>query len=104
MVASEREYTPDPEELIGEYCAEGWKLLQLHPETKKPVGKEWQRRDGLSLKAAAAVVERGWPIGVQVGKVSGWLSCVDLDSPEAVKLAPRFLPDTLKAGKGGEAS
>ena len=104
MTASERDYTPNPAKLIGEYFEEGWKLLRLHPETKKPVGKEWQRKEGLSQKVAKATAEHGIPIGVQVGEVSGWLCCVDLDSPEAIKLAPHFLPATLKAGKGGEVS
>jgi KaiC/GvpD/RAD55 family RecA-like ATPase len=88
-------------ELIEQYAAEGWKLLRLHPETKRPVGEEWQKRPGLTQQQAAAVVGRGLPIGAQAGEVSRWLSCVDNDTETAVKLAPHFLPKTLTSGKRG---
>jgi Bifunctional DNA primase/polymerase, N-terminal/AAA domain len=99
--ASESQYTPQAEELIGLYLAEGWKLLRLHRETKRPVGDKWQRNPGLDQDRALAAIRAGQPIGVQVGEVSGWLACVDLDSDETTKLAPHFLPPTLRAGKGG---
>ncbi len=43
-------------------------------------------------------------MGWQVGEISDWRCAVDPDCPEAEKLAPTFLPDTLKAGKGGVPS
>jgi P4 family phage/plasmid primase-like protien len=34
--------------------------------------------------------------------MSDHIACIDLDTPEARRLAPHFLPDTLKAGKEAE--
>lgn len=95
---------PHDEELVGRYADLGWKLLLLHRDTKRPVGKEWQRKPGLTFDAALAAIRRDQPIGVQLGQVSGWLSAVDCDTPEAVRLAPQFLPSTLTSGKGGAPS
>jgi archaellum biogenesis ATPase FlaH len=91
-------------ETIRRYFEQGFKVLRLHPETKRPVGNGWQLSPGLTLEEAERAVASGHPIGLQVGEVSGWLVCVDLDESEAVKLAPHFLPETLRAGKGGEIS
>jgi hypothetical protein len=101
-------YDKDPESaeqrLISGYVDLGWKLLRLHRETKRPVGNEWQLKPGLSRDGAMAAIRREQPIGVQVGEVSGWIAVVDCDTPEAVRLAPHFLPATLAAGKGGARS
>jgi Bifunctional DNA primase/polymerase, N-terminal/AAA domain len=102
--ASGRGWAPIPlqdEELIGQYLEEGLKLLKLRPETKRPVGKEWQHKPGLTLDQALGALKKGYHLGTQVGEVSGWIACVDNDAPEAVKLAQHFLPPTLTAGKGG---
>jgi P4 family phage/plasmid primase-like protien len=87
--------------LIRQYADLGWKLLRLHPETKQPVGKAWQERDGLTADYAIALLGREIPLGVQVGKVSHWLCSVDCDSSEAKTLAPIFLPETLTKGRLG---
>jgi P4 family phage/plasmid primase-like protien len=87
--------------LIRQYADLGWKLLRLHPETKKPVGNAWQKKDGLTADYAIALLGRKIPLGVQVGKVSGWLCSVDCDSSEAKTLAPMFLPETLTKGRLG---
>lgn len=55
-------------------------------------------------EGAAPVLRNGNNVGIQVGEVSGWICAVDLDCEEAVRLAPRFLTDTLKSGKQGIAS
>ncbi len=41
----------------------------------------------------------GQNIGLLTGEPSGWLVDVDLDCPEAVKIAERFLPSTLTSGR-----
>jgi Bifunctional DNA primase/polymerase, N-terminal/AAA domain len=102
--ASKGDYTRQAEELIGQYLEERWKLLRLHREKKRPIGEEWQKKPGLSLEEAIAAINAGYSIGAQVGAVSGGLGCVDNDTPETERLAPFFLPDTLKAGKGGQPS
>ena len=101
---SKQDYSPNGSHLVEQYAQLRWKMLKLHPATKKPVGSGWQKADGLSEQAAKKVIEQGNPIGIQAGEVSGWLSCVDNDSGEAVKLAPQFLPKTLASGKNGTAS
>ena len=83
------------------YDLKGFFVLRLSRSTKKPVDVEWPHRR-ISLEDAHAWVERGGDIGLQVGKVSGWLCVVDLDCEEARILAPRFLPETLTSGKGKE--
>lgn len=86
------------EEQIRSYFAFAWKPVRLERESKKPVDAEWQK-NWISEEEAIAWFGSGQNIGIQVGEVSNWICCVDLDSREAVQLAPRFLPDTLKAGK-----
>jgi putative DNA primase/helicase len=49
-------------------------------------------------------IAKGGNVGIQAGEVSDWICAVDLDSEEAVRLAPKFLPETLKSGKQGIAS
>jgi putative DNA primase/helicase len=58
----------------------------------------WQR-----LRMSASDVPRyfnnGQNIGIMTGKASGWLVTVDLDCPEDVTLAGRFLEPTLTGGR-----
>jgi putative DNA primase/helicase len=83
------------------YANEGWKLVRLSRETKKPVDKDWQNRN-IPHQNQVDWVARGGNVGIQVGAVSDWINAVDPDCPEAVTLAPVFLPDTLKSQKGEE--
>ena len=89
-------------EQISQYLNDGFKAVKLRANTKKPVDKAWQRRE-LSEKELHEWARLGGAIGLQMGEVSGHLACCDLDWPEAIWLAPRFLPDTLKGCKGEEA-
>ncbi len=90
-------------EFLDWYENEGFKLVLVSRQTKKPVDAEWQMKRR-PLEEVVAWVRRGGDIGVQVGEVSGWLCAGDMDCREAELLAPRFLPDTLKAGKGDTPS
>jgi Bifunctional DNA primase/polymerase, N-terminal len=89
-------------DLLRFYDSEGIKLVRLSHRTKKPVDDEWQRRT-LPLEDLEQWVRQGGDVGWQCGEVSGWVSAVDLDCPEARKLAPKFLPETLRGAKGQEA-
>jgi P4 family phage/plasmid primase-like protien len=99
--------TDDVEErtggLLNWYEEAGAKLVPVNRKTKKPVGDEWQSREH-SLAEMNAWVEGGGSVGIQLGEVSDWLATGDMDSAEAEKLAPLFLPPTLCAGKGGSVS
>jgi P4 family phage/plasmid primase-like protien len=87
-----------PEEQIKAYFAAAWKPIRLHGETKKCVDREWQKR-WVSEEEILAWHAAGGGVGIQVGPHSGHIVAVDLDTVEARTLAPKFLPDTLKAGK-----
>src|ERR687897_3404955 len=88
-------------DLLRFYDNEGIKLVRLSHRTKKPVDDEWQRRP-LALEDIEEWVRGGGDVGWQCGEVSGWMSAVDLDCEEARRLAPRFLPETLRGAKGKE--
>src|SRR5215217_3532800 len=88
--------------LLRYYDNEGIKLVRLSHRTKKPIDDEWQLWP-LALEDAEEWVRNGGDVGWQCGEASGWMSVVDLDCEEARKLAPRFLPETLRGAKGNEA-
>ena len=88
-------------DLLRFYENEGIKLVRLNHRTKKPVDSEWQHRP-LTLKDVQEWVRSGGDVGWQCGEVSGWISAVDLDCGEARRLAPKFLPETLRGAKGEE--
>lgn len=78
------------------YRARGWATIRVAPLAKNPVGA-WQDR----TDEPNAFVD-GDNVGVRLGDPSGGLVDVDLDCPEAVALAGRFLPATAAFGRGGE--
>jgi putative DNA primase/helicase len=88
-------------DLLRFYDNEGIKLVRLSHKTKKPVDTEWQHRP-LAVEDAEEWVRGGGDVGWQCGEVSGWMSAIDLDCEEARRLAPRFLPETLRGAKGKE--
>jgi P4 family phage/plasmid primase-like protien len=86
---------------IRAYLANKWKPIRLNGDTKRPVDEGWPER-WVSEEDLIAWHRRGGGIGIQVGPMSDHIACIDLDTPEARRLAPHFLPDTLKAGKEAE--
>jgi P4 family phage/plasmid primase-like protien len=91
----------DAAEQIRAYLANQWKPIRLNGDTKRPVDEKWPDR-WVSEEDLIAWHRRGGGIGIQVGPMSDHIACIDLDTPEARRLAPHFLPDTLKAGKEAE--
>src|SRR5215210_1042393 len=87
--------------LLGYYVNEGIKLVRLDGRTRKPIDHEWQNTN-IPLEDVEKHVSRRGGVGWQCGEASGWISAVDNDWPEAMQLAPRFLPDTLRSAKGRE--
>ena len=76
-----------------------WKVIPIPLRKKSPVIDGWQH---LRLsKADLPTHFNGQPanIGVLLGPVSGNLYDVDLDCPEALRIAPFFLPATLTFGR-----
>jgi len=95
---------PDRGDALPEYYAnEGIKLVRLDRRTRTPIDNEWQLQGSLPLEKVKEHVRRGGGLGWQCGEASGWISAVDLDWPESMRLAPRFLPETLRGAKGEEA-
>jgi putative DNA primase/helicase len=87
--------------LLGYYVNEGIKLVRLDGRTRKPIDHDWPAID-IPLEDLERHVSRRGGVGWQCGQASGWISAVDNDWREAMRLAPRFLPDTLLSAKGGE--
>lgn len=67
-------------------------LIKITPHSKKPVEKEWTTKYYTDVNAASVFTD--YNIGMILGRSSGGLTDIDLDCPEAVKLAPKILPGT----------
>lgn len=83
------------------YLALGWQLVPVPHRRKGPVLPEWQR-----LRMTEADVPRllrePSNVGVILGRVSGGLTDIDLDCPEAVALAELVLPATWTYGRASK--
>jgi len=67
-----------------------WKPVPMNRRTKKPIGNDWQKRPFNPNQFNG----NSQNVGIQFGEVSGGLVDTDLDSKEAIGLAPEFLPAT----------
>jgi putative DNA primase/helicase len=92
--------TDRAEQLLNAYGEFGWKTVKVNRELKKPVYDGWQLKT-IPYEEMREHVINGGNVGIQAGEVSDWICAGDLDSEEAVRLAPKFLPETLKSGKQG---
>ena len=77
-----------------EYCGRGWSPIPVPLGRKAPTLRGWQKR-----RISAANVGQyfnGMPknIGILLGELSDWLTDIDLDCAEALRLADSFLPST----------
>jgi hypothetical protein len=68
----------------------GWDPIPLEPKKKASYDKDWSTR----TYDVNADFNGDCNIGIRLGVNSHGLADVDLDCPEAVALAPLFLPDT----------
>jgi Bifunctional DNA primase/polymerase, N-terminal len=81
------------------YTKRGWSPIPVPADEKNPAMKGWQQ-----LRITEANLNKHFNgarlnIGVLLGEPSGGLIDLDLDCDEAVKLAPKFLPDTATFGR-----
>ncbi len=84
------------------YLDRGWQPIPIPGGQKKPVLDDWVN---LRMAPDALGMYFGEPgnIGILLGEPSGGLVDVDLDGPEAVALAPIFLPTTAACfGRGSK--
>ena len=94
------EFPSDPTGAAAFYLERGYAPLPLPPRSKKPDLNEWQnvRFTPESLDGQFD----GKNIGLILGKPSGGLATVDLDSVEAYLAAPYILPTTkMRGGRCG---
>lgn len=77
-------------------------MIRVSRQTKSAVDPRWQA-ETVPHNDIEEWVDRGENVGIQGGPQSGGFAPIDLDAPEARKLAPMFLPETLTASKGDEA-
>ena len=80
------------------YIERGWTVVPVPAREKSPGFRDWQALR-VPAEEAPRYFENGQNIGLHCGEPSGWLVPADLDSPEARKLAGRFLPPTLTSGR-----
>jgi putative DNA primase/helicase len=88
-------------DLLGYYVNEGIKLVRLDGRTRRPIDHEWQLAK-IPLEDVENHVRHGGGVGWQCGEASEWISVADADWPEALSLAPKFFPETLRSAKGSE--
>jgi hypothetical protein len=83
------------------YLESGWCPIPIPHGEKAPAVDGWQ-----DLRLGLGDVDKAFPdpsnVGVILGDPSNGLVDVDLDSGEAVTLAPKFLPPTLRFGRPGK--
>src|SRR5688572_22757266 len=80
------------------YIESGWAVVPIPPGEKGPRFRNWQNR-----RFGPSEFKSDDNIGVVLGTASGDLVDVDLDCPEAVALAPDFLPPTFAVfGRSGK--
>src|SRR5262249_13001621 len=84
----------DPLQVALSYIARGWNPVPVSRQTKKPIGKEWQKRVVTTQTAPRYFNDAAVNIGVQVGPHSHDLTDVDLDCREAVNVGSLLLPHT----------
>lgn len=79
----------------------GWQPVLIRPGSKRPQLGAWQklRPTDDELRTWFA---RPANVGIALGEPSGWLVDVDIDAPDALPLAPRFLPITTVFGRASK--
>lgn len=96
MKPKHEDSSPPPPDVLANaenYTNKGWRVIPIPFGEKGPRIPAWNelRLDAGALPARFAGQHN---VGVLLGEPSGWLVDVDLDRPEAVMLAPYFLPNT----------
>ncbi len=80
------------------YIGRGWAPIPVPANSKNPSRLDWES-ERWALEDVPQVWNNGQNIGLLTGEPSGGLVDVDLDCPEAVAQAGRFLPPTLTSGR-----
>jgi uncharacterized protein (DUF927 family) len=83
-----------PLEQATTYQRLGWQPIPIPHRAKKPILTGWQNFETVEADLPKHFNGKPQNIGVLLGAKSSGLTDIDLDSPEAVKLADYFLPPT----------
>ena len=83
-----------PLEVAFDYIGRGWSPIPVRFRGKKPLHDDWSKLRITRETAARYFNGAQLNVGVLMGEASGGLADVDLDCPEALALAARFLPPT----------
>ena len=86
------------------YLECGWSPIPVPHKKKAPKLQGWQKLLLTKEKLHEHFRTSTQNVGVLLGEPSGGLIDIDLDCPEAVLLAPYFLPETLTFGRPGNPS
>lgn len=85
---------PTPLALAIDYCRRGWSPIPIPYRRKGPVVESWPQLRITPQTAGQYFGAEPQNIGILLGSPSGHLTDIDLDTPEAQRLAPQFLPPT----------
>jgi hypothetical protein len=77
-----------------DYLARGWAPIEIGHRTKAPYRKGWLKTQITTETVDKRIVGNLTNIGIALGDLSAGLVDVDLDWPEARRLAPRIMPTT----------
>ncbi|MGH9927685.1 MAG: bifunctional DNA primase/polymerase, partial [Pyrinomonadaceae bacterium] len=88
-----------PLDIVLDYINRGWRPIPVHYETKQPIPKDWTQLRISQDTAAQQFTDEKSNVGILLGDPSGGLVDIDLDCPEAIRLAQHFLPSTLCFGR-----
>src|SRR4051812_24677144 len=84
---------PDVLKAARDYVSRGWSVVPAPRGKKGAVLPNWPKLR-LTMDDLPNHFSSGANVGILVGEPSNGLVDVDLDSSEAVRLAPKFLPPT----------
>lgn len=90
----------DTHEVARKLLREGLKPVRLMPMSKEAFVDGWQRRVH-DEESVLREFKPGENVGALMGELSGWIVDIDIDSEDAVKLAPSILPPTRCFGRKG---
>jgi putative DNA primase/helicase len=80
------------------YLRAGLAVIPVPGGTKNPNRPGWQH-ERWTVEDVPRMWDNGQGVGMLLGEPSRWLVDVDLDAPEARKIAGRFLPPTKTSGR-----
>ena len=77
-----------------DFLSRGWIPIPIPRGSKAPTIRDWPKLRPTETDCAQLFGSADTNIGLLLGEPSGGLIDIDLDSPEAIALAPEFLPAT----------